>query len=149
MRKEVFISYSHKDVAWMKRFKTVLTPLTRNDKLEYWVDTQIKPGTLWYDEIKKALGRAKVGVMLVSADFLASDFIVREEIPALLRAAKQDGATIIWIPIRDSLYTETEIADFQAAWSPDKPLAGLKKADADKALVEIAMKLKEAFNAEK
>ena len=77
-------------------------------------------------------------MLLVSPDFLASDFVTEQELPSLLRAAEDDGLTIVWVPVRDSLYSETVIADYQAASDPSRPLAGLSPADRDEALVEIS-----------
>jgi hypothetical protein len=50
--------------------------------------------------------------------------------------------TIAWVPVHDSLYSETIIADYQAAYDPSRPLASLSSADVDKALVEICKKIK-------
>jgi hypothetical protein len=46
---------------------------------------------VWREEIKKALASAQVALLMVSADFLASDFVTREELPELFHAAKKEG----------------------------------------------------------
>jgi formylglycine-generating enzyme required for sulfatase activity len=140
-RDQVFISYSHADSDWLERLQTMLVPLQRRGMLDVWADTRIQPGQLWKEEIQKALARAKVAVLLVSPDFLASEFIYENELPKLLEAASKEGLTILWIPVRPSLCKETAIARFQAAYDPKKPLSTLPPAQQEVELVHIAEKL--------
>lgn len=144
MRDQVFISYSHKDKDWLEKLQTALMPLIRKGIVNVWDDTRIRAGQRWREEINTALISAGVAVLLVSPDFLASEFIAEGELPPLLKAAAEDGLTIIWVPVRHSLYTETEIAEYQAAFDPSRPLASLREADVDKALVEISKIIKAA-----
>ena len=74
-RRELFISYSHKDLYWLQRLRVYLKPLEKQYSLERWDDSRLQAGDLWREEIKQALARAKVALLLVSSDFLASDFI--------------------------------------------------------------------------
>lgn len=138
----VFISYSHKDAKWVDRLQTMLKPLVRNEVISTWSDKEIGVGQTWRAEIGSALSRAKVAVLLVSADFIASDFIENNELPPLLEAANKSGTKIVWIPVRASLYKETELEKYQPAHDPDKPLEGLTDAEKDQALVKICESIK-------
>ena len=140
-RDQVFISYSHKDKGWLEKLQTHLTPLQRDGTISVWADTAIKPGQIWKEEIEKALARAKVAVLLVSPEFLASKFIYENELPPLLEANATEGLTILWIPVRPSHYTRTVIADYQAAHDPAKPLSGMSRTKQDGALVETVKKI--------
>ena len=144
MRTSAFISYSHKDGKWLDKLNVMLTPLTR-DGMNVWSDQNIKAGALWADEIRKALADAKVAILLVSPDFLASKFIHENELPPLLAEAELGGLVILWIPIHFSNYKLTKINDYQAVWEPSQPLASLSKSKLNQALVFISETIAEAM----
>ncbi len=54
----VFVSYSHRDEEWLRRFRTVSKPLSRNAEIDVWSDERIKSGENWRDEIAKAVDKA-------------------------------------------------------------------------------------------
>lgn len=141
VRDQVFISYSHADGEWLERLQIMLAPLQRQGAIDVWADTCIQPGQPWQEEIKKALARAKVAVLLVSPDFLHSEFIHQDELPPLLEASRKEGLTILWVPVRPSLYKATAIAHFQAVCDPKTPLSALPRAQQEAELVRIAEQL--------
>jgi hypothetical protein len=140
-RDEIFVSYSHRDRRWLDELIITLAPLIRKRSITTWDDTKIGVGQKWRAEISAALERAKVGVLLVTRNFLASEFIANEEMPRLLEVAKQAGLTVVWIAVGDSLYEQTDITEYQAANDPAKPLNSLPEAEVDRELVRIAKKL--------
>src|SRR5271157_5238595 len=136
-RNKVFISYSHKDKKWRDDLDTHLKPYLRGGSIVSWSDQQIAPGSEWFKEIQSALTNSKIAVLLVSPDFLASDFIHEHELGPLLKDAKQRGVRILWVPVRDSAYMQTALKDYQAVPDPSKPLATWPKAKRDQAWVKI------------
>jgi len=125
-QQKVFISYSHKDAKWLERLRVHLTPLEREGIIDLWDDTKIVAGARWKEAISEALEAAKVAITLVSADFLASDFIAKHELPKLLSRAADGGTVILPIIISPCLFNETGLKIFQTVNPPDKPLsAGL------------------------
>ena len=143
LRDQVFICYSHKDKRWLDDLQTHLKPHVRNGSITAWSDKQIVPGSKWFSEIKVALASTKVAVLLVTPNFLASDFIHEHELTPLLKEAEKGDVRIIWIPVRACSYKETALKDYQVAIDPDKPLANMK-AERDKAWVGICEEIKRA-----
>ena len=136
-RSGIFVSYSHADRDWLDRLRTHLTPFIRGERLDLWDDTKITPGSNWADEIERALGEARVAVLLVTQDFLASEYVARVELPAILRRARSD-LTVVWIPVRASAYEATPLVEFQAAHDPSRPLTGMPRSKQDEAMVAIS-----------
>lgn len=140
-RTAVFICYSHSDAKWLEHLQPYFKPLERQGEISVWNDTQIQPGQKWKEEIRRALGRAKVAVLLVSQAFLASDFITQQELPSILKAEKERGLTVFWIAISSCTYYGTPIEDFQAANNPEKPLDSFRPAKLKSELVKITRKI--------
>jgi hypothetical protein len=96
----VFISYSHKDEVWKDRLVTHLGVLQQEGLLDEWDDRRIGAGADWYQKIEEAIARASVAVLLVSADFLTSKFILSKEIPSLLERRDKEGLCIYPVIIK-------------------------------------------------
>jgi hypothetical protein len=140
MRFRIFISYSHKDRAWLEELEAMLSPLAR-EQLVLWSDKMIKSGDLWSGEIENALQTSQAAVLLVSKYFLASDFIHKNELPPLLTAAKEEGVKILWLPVGDCLWRMTAIKDYQALWDASEPLNLLSEGQRDRHLREAAERI--------
>lgn len=142
-RDRVFISYSHKDRRLFEEFKTMLAPAVRKGIIDVWGDNRIATGANWKKEIRSSIDAARVAVLLVSQHFLASDFIAKHELPPLIKAAREEGVTIVWIYLSACLYEQTEIAEYQAAHDLSRPLNQLDSAQRQGVLREVCSKLVE------
>ena len=101
----VFISYSHKDEAWKHQLLPHLTALEQAGvKMKVWEDRQIDAGAKWYPALQEAMGDAAVAILLISADYLASGFCVKEEVPFLIDRQEKCGMRLIPILIRPCLW---------------------------------------------
>ena len=136
-RENVFISYSHKDVKWLQRLRVHLRPLEREHRIEIWDDTRIIPGSKWKEEIERGLSSSKVAVLLVSADFLASDFIAADELPPLLDAAEKEGVIILPLLLSPSRFLRTKLSHFQAVNSPSELIINMSKGEQEAVLVKL------------
>ena len=138
-RKHVFISYSHADTEWLRRLKRHLKPLEREGAIDLWSDSVIKPGSKWREEIRTAVEKAKVAILLISADFLASDFIDKDELPPLLTAAEKEDAIILPVIVSKCMFDRKKsLSKFQAVNSPDEPLNGMGEAEQEEVFDKVA-----------
>ena len=140
----VFISYSHKDEKWLGELLDHLKPYTLQESVTVWSDENISPGQEWFAEIKAALASTRVAVLLVTKDFLASDFIDKHELAPLLAQAEMGNVHIIWIPVGACSYQETKLKTRQAIVDPAKPLAKMRTEDRNEVWVKICKVIKEA-----
>lgn len=133
----VFISYSHQDKQWVDRVRLHLKPLEQDGRVEVWDDTRIKPGSKWKEKIEAALNSSRVAVLLISANYLASDFITTNELPQLLNAAEKGGTIILPLILSPSRFSKTNLSQFQTVNNPNKPLDGLTRTERERELVKL------------
>lgn len=146
-RDQVFISYSHADAQHLKRLRVHFTPLERDYSIKVWSDEKIRAGQQWREEIEKALERTAVAILLVSADFLASDFIAKKELPPLLDAAQSEGVSILCFILGHCSFNSTVLARYQTVNDPAKPLTSLnKKSKREELWVDLAQKTTQALD---
>ena len=124
----IFVSYSHADEAWRKRFETISKPLSRAESMVFWSDKNVKMGE-WEKQIEDAMKGAVAAVLLVSDNFLASDYIVQKELPYLINATRTRGLKIIWAYLEPcDLKRFRQITKFQAMTLGQlKPMAAMNQ----------------------
>ncbi|MEE8125408.1 MAG: toll/interleukin-1 receptor domain-containing protein, partial [Nitrospirales bacterium] len=141
----IFVSYSHRDKAWLEKLLIFLKPYQRKGQLTVWADPYIEVGDVWKREIDQALPRAKVGMLLISPYFLASDFIMDDEVPPLEEAAENGHTRIFCVPLSSSSVKPTGLDKYQWARPPQEPLDLLSEPEQHAALVRITKTLVEIF----
>jgi len=141
IRNKVFVSYSHKDRKFLDEIKKHFKPFLK--KIDFWDDSKIDPGQKWKEEIRKAISQTKVAISLVSADFLASDFISTDELPPLLKAAEDEGAVILIVILKPCLFKEfSELSQYQAINYQGKPLIKMDEAEQQELYVNLVRQTK-------
>jgi hypothetical protein len=135
----VFISYSHKDEVWKDRLETQLRVLQFEGMLETWTDRQIGAGDDWYGKIEEAMNRAAVGILLISADSLTSNFILREEVTTLIQRRDEDGLRIFPVIVRPCPWQKVGwLSRMQCRPKDGRPLSSYNKAKYEEHLSAIA-----------
>src|SRR2546423_489183 len=146
-RTKVFISYSHADRRFLDRLRVFLKPLERDGRVEWWDDTRLKAGSKWREEIKTAVDNARVAVLLISADFFASDFIHKNELPPLLEAAARDEAVLLSVVLQPVDFSKTKLSEIQAVNDPSRPLGKLRsRAERDEVWVQVTRAIEVALS---
>ncbi|HMQ89085.1 MAG TPA: COR domain-containing protein, partial [Flavilitoribacter sp.] len=110
---KAFVSYSHKDLEYLKELRTALAPLIRLQKLQLWDDREIEAGGEWEKIIFQELENADIVLCLVSADFVASEFCYKKEFGAALTAHHQGKKTIVPIMLRKTDWQDLPISKIQ------------------------------------
>jgi len=142
----LFISYGHIDMApihWLERLKLYLAPLRRKEIVEVWDDSMIGTGNRWRDEIRAATERATSAILLVGPAFLASEFIINDELPRLLAAAQNRGGRIYPLIVGYCGYKQSVLERYQAFNPPETPLEALERAEQNKILNQLSLAVDE------
>ena len=149
VQKNLFISYSHENENWLNKVRKFLTDLEQQGVLKLWDDRELEAGKPWHEQILEALETASAGVLLVSQEFLDSEYITKTELPKLLKGAKEKGKSIFWIHVSPSTVFRSHkvITRFQSLHkNPKVSLEELPEAEQKKTLVYISSKLAEAVS---
>ena len=99
-RNRLFISYSHEDTKWLKAIKEQLAVLEAEGLVSLCDDTQLEVGEGWYQRLDEMMLSARLGLLLISAPFLASKFVREEEIPRLFDRHRGAGMKVYPLLVR-------------------------------------------------
>ena len=97
---EVFYSYAHEDEELVKKLRNHLSILKRQGVIREWYDREITAGTDWKGQLDQHLNSSGVILLLVSADFLASDYCYDVEMRRTLERHDQGEARVIPVLLR-------------------------------------------------
>jgi hypothetical protein len=142
-RPRVFLSYSHPDQAWQVRLGKHLRVLEKLGLLDVWADSRIHAGDRWHKAILGAIDSAQVAVMLLSVDFLDSDFILNTEVPRILRRERAGQLQVVPVLVRDCTWEEVPwLAELQLRPWNAVPLAAYQRHRLDAELAAIAREVR-------
>ena len=110
---KIFCCYAHEDEPLLKKLKTHLFPLQRAGLVDVWYDCDISAGTDWEQQIKERLNTAHIILLLVSPDFMASDYCYSIEMQRAIERHEQGEAHVIPIILRP-VYWQDVLGKLQA-----------------------------------
>ena len=141
----LFISYSHKDDVLREKLEAHLALLKRRGLFDVWHDRKIGAGREWIGKINDALERADVVLLLVSADFLASDYCQDKELTRAMERHAQGTARVVPVILRACDWEGSAFGKLQALPRDGKPIDGHPDG-MDSALKQVAVALREIAN---
>jgi internalin A len=133
---KLFYSYSHKDESLCGELRTHLKLLQRQGLIDTWHDRKIEAGDDWKKSIDDQLAQADIILLLVSADFIASDYCYEKEMKWALERHANGEATVVPIIVRDVNWMIAPFTGLQAL--PKDGLAVTKWEDKDSAWCEVS-----------
>ena len=119
---ELFLSYSHRDEVLRNELAKHLKPLKRQQVISAWHDRDISAGTEWASEISKHLETAKVILLLISSDFLASDYCYDIELARAMERHERGEARVIPVILRPVAWFGAPFGRLQALPNNAKPI---------------------------
>jgi len=140
---EVFCSYAHEDELYLQELKAHLSGLERQRRISMWYDRQILAGKERTREIDEHLEAAAVILLLISPDFLASDYCYGMEMRRALERHRDGEAQVIPVIVRPVDYEDAPFADLQALPREGKAVTEWENRDA--ALRDVARDVRAAI----
>ncbi len=132
----LFFSYAHEDEILRDELAKHLSILRRQHIISNWYDRDITAGSEWANEIDSHLNQADIILLLISADFMASDYCYDVEMSRAMERHEQREAVVIPVILRKTKWQNAPFSKLQALPKNGKPVTGW--ADQDEAFLNIA-----------
>lgn len=144
---EIFCCYARKDQKFLLELRKHLSPLVREGLVTLWADTDINAGTEWKKEISLHLNTSHIILVLVSPDFMASDYCYGVEMQRALERRDCGEAHVIPIIVRPISWRGTPLGTLQGLPKDAKPISTWS--DQDEAFNYVSEKLREVVEEER
>jgi len=141
----LFFSYSHRDEALRDQLETHLAMLKRQGFIETWHDRRITAGEPLDLAISASLESADIVLLLVSPDFLASDYCYEREMLRAVQRHKAGACTVIPVILRPCDWHDAPFGGLLAAPKDGKPIT--QWPDIDAAFLDVTTAIKGAVRA--
>ena len=139
---EIFCCYAREDQDLMKKLRTHLMPLQRRSLIKLWSDIDINAGDEWEEEIQKHLDTAHMILLLVSPDFMASDYCYSTEMERALQRHEKQEARVIPIILRPTAWKGAPFDKIQVLPTNARPVTDARSwISIDEALNDVTEKI--------
>jgi hypothetical protein len=139
----IFFAYSRADASYRDRLDKHLSALKRREYINTWYDGEIEAGKEWEKEIDRQLSRADIILLLISADFISSDYCYEHEMRKAISRHEKGDAVIVPVLLHPCDWLDTPFAKIQALPQNGKPISDPSWHSAETAFSEVALRLKE------
>jgi TIR domain/NYN domain len=138
MAVKIFFCYAHEDEPLLIKLKAHLRPLQRIGLIDVWYDRDITAGAEWEQDIKKHLNEANIILLLISPNFMESDYCYGIEMKRALERHERKEAYVIPVILRHVLWKVPPISKLQALPTDSKPILSAGWFDPDEAFYTVA-----------
>ena len=135
----IFLSYAHEDEDLKKELDKHLMPLKRSGKIETWNDRELIAGQEWNKEILEELNKAEIILLLISKDFIASQYIWEKELEIAMIRHEKGTAKVVPIILKNCLWQDMPFAKLQALPRNARPVTDYE--NQDEAFTEVAVSI--------
>lgn len=125
----VFLSYCHVDEDYKNKLNIHLAPLKKMNKIKEWNDRELIVGSQFNNIIKKHLEEDDIIVLLISADFINSEYCYDIEMQKAIERCKNGQCKIIPVIVRPCLWQITPLKDFLVLPQDGKPISTYENKD--------------------
>ena len=137
----VFISYSHQDDEWRRQLEAHLSLLRREGVLDVWHDRRLQAGEPWAQTLDEQIGSADLVLLLVSADFIQSDYCFGLEMRTALERDQAGRSRVVPVIVRKCDWETAPFGKLQAVPHDNRPVSS-HPGGPDDALTEVAKELR-------
>jgi hypothetical protein len=135
---DIVICYAHEDEALRSQLIKQLAVLRRKELITLWYDRDINAGAEWAHEIDTRMKKAHIILLLVSPDFISSDYCYGIEMEQAIKRHERGEARVIPIVLRHVYWQGTPLGKLQALPLDGIPIMTSNRQDPDEAFFKVA-----------
>jgi TIR domain len=138
----IFCSYSHEDEEYLNELWISLAGVRQQGLIEWWHDREISPGIDWDQAIDENLDSSEIVLLLVTPNFMSSEYVQKKEIKRALEKHERGEARVIPIIIRYTDWKWAPIGKLQALPKDGTPIVAWP--DRDEAWLDVVRGVRKA-----